>query len=380
MSYVFRDRRGNAPRWAIAYAGTDGRLRRERVDVPTKELAKQTLAKRLTEVAQARVAGVRSINPITLRGIVDEYLNHARATNRESSAKRDEVSLQRLLPRFGRYRLMDITPGMVRKYVDDRTTEATRRKKPPAPATINRELSCLSAIFREAVLRQYVESNPVRLVGKLKEENVIVRYLSDEEEKRLLAFCPDHLTPLVMAALHTGMRRGELFHLTWADVDFEERLITVRNTKSHRTRHIPMNEAVYGALEALPRYIVPPKAQGDAPEACPYVFANPETKQPWVDLKLAWLKAVRQAGIKRFRFHDLRHTFASRLAQRGVSIKVIQDLLGHQSLATTLRYAHLGPSDLREAVKVLTQNPKITTHRTTHATDSPSVELQVVVA
>jgi integrase len=211
------------------------------------------------------------------------------------------------------------------------------------PRTVNIEVNTLSAIFREAIKRGFVDRNPVKGVRKLPEENIIIRYLSADEEKSLLAACAPTLVPVVMLALHTGMRLGELLHLEWKDIDFEQRLIRVKLTKSHRTRYLPMNARAVETLKGLPR----------RPDIG-LVFWNPKSGRHWTWTHApGWHKAIEASGVKEFRFQDLRHTFASRLVQAGVPIKVVQELLGHANVATTMRYAHLAPADLRRAVDIL---------------------------
>jgi integrase len=340
---VFRDYRVKAKPWCIAWKGVDGKLHKEKTDAPTKELAKKLLSKRLVEVIEAKVAGVTiDQKPITFTEFMKEYLKHVEARKTPGSQDRDKGVVDRLKKRFGGKRLKEFTTGMIQRYADDRMHETHHNKRPYKPATINRELICLSAIFREAVKRQYVSINPVRGVKLLPMDNKIVRYLSDDEEMALLGACNVGLRPIVICALHTGMRKGEILKLTWDDVDLDQRLIRVQHTKSRRTRYIPINTVLYGELKALPTY-----------KGVPFVFVNPDTEDQWCDEKIAWKYAIRKSKVKNFRFHDLRHTFASRLVQAGVQLKAVQELLGHASIEMTMRYAHLSPDDLRRAVEVL---------------------------
>jgi integrase len=203
-----------------------------------------------------------------------------------------------------------------------------------------------SAVFREAVKRQYVERNPVRGIKQLPEDNMIVRWLTDQEETRLFSFAPSHLKPILLVALHSGMRQGEILGLRWSEVDFDREVIRVVGTKSHKNRFVPMNPVLLSTLKGIAPFV---GSQGP----CPYVFLNPETETRYETLKTCWQSTIRKSGIQNFRFHDLRHTFASRLIQRGASLKAVQELLGHADLKMTLRYAHLSPSNLRDAVFAL---------------------------
>ncbi len=344
---MYRDYRVRAKPWCIAWKGVDGKLRKEKTDAPTKELAKKLLSKKLVEVTEAKVAGVTvELKPVTFSEFMKEYLKHVEARKTPGSKDRDKGVVDRLKKRFGGRRLKEFTTGMIQRYADDRMHETHHNKRPYKPATINRELICLSAIFREAVKRQYVSINPVRGVKLLPMDNKIVRYLSEDEEKALLGACNSGLRPIVICALNTGMRKGEILKLTWEDVDLEQRLIRVQHTKSRRTRYIPINSVLFAELETLPKI-----------KGVPFVFVNPVTKDRWCDEKIAWKYAIRKSKVAHFRFHDLRHTFASRLVQAGVQLKAVQELLGHASIEMTMRYAHLSPDDLRRAVEVLVKKP-----------------------
>ena len=148
----------------------------------------------------------------------------------------------------------------------------------------------------------------------------------------------DHLTPVVLLAMNTGLRRGELLSLTWADVDLGAKMLTVRaeRAKSGRQRHVPLNAE---ALDVLLRW----RGQcGDQP-----VVFQPN------DVKTAWVKLLAKAKISNCRFHDLRHHFASRLVTRVVDLNTVRELLGHADIKMTLRYAHLAPDHLAAAVERL---------------------------
>lgn len=161
------------------------------------------------------------------------------------------------------------------------------------------------------------------------------------EEYPPLGTYTDHITPLVLLALNTGLRRGELLGLEWHDVDLNKKLVWVRaeSSKTGTSRAVELNEEAVEVLRTwgLGKGLVFPGPQGD-------VMGT---------VKTAWVKLLDAAQIKKFRFHDLRHTFASKLVQRGVPLQVVQELLGHASMIMTQRYAHLAPSQRRAAVELL---------------------------
>ena len=142
----------------------------------------------------------------------------------------------------------------------------------------------------------------------------------------------------------TGLRDSELRNLRWKDVDLDEQMLVVRCGKGRKDRVVPLCKRVCETLRKVSRDI------RDS-----HVFVNPETGEQYKRCfnNTSWKKALRDSDITHFRFHDLRHTFASRLAQRGVSILIIKELMGHSSITVTMRYAHLAPNDARDAVKVL---------------------------
>ena len=203
--------------------------------------------------------------------------------------------------------LRQVVAGDVQRHVAKRLTEVR-------PASVNRELAFLKRTYNVAIADGLLETNPVRQVKLLQENNARVRYLTDVEEVRLRAETGETHWPVVALALNTGLRRGELFALRWDDVDFTTNVLTIPRTKAGRTRHVPMNaevRAILGALESRGRspYVLP-SATGDRRRS---------TAQNFVDRVFA--PALKRAGIDDFRWHDLRHTFASRLVMRGVDLR-----------------------------------------------------------
>lgn len=147
-----------------------------------------------------------------------------------------------------------------------------------------------------------------------------------------------------MVAVNTGMRKGEIFNLKWENVDFDNRHISIKESKSGRERKIPINSILYGLLYAL-------HSQNGHNE---FVFVNPKTRKPFTDVKKSFDTACTDAGIEDLRFHDLRHTFATRLVRRGVDLVIIKELMGHSSIVTTQRYLHSQADVKLQAVEALT--------------------------
>lgn len=348
MGYVYRDVHTKVPAWGIAYKDVDGRLRRERTKAANKTLARRILSDREDAVERARLQNLKSVADLiapkpslTIRQFSEEYMTHVEAHCTTSTAKRYRNLLDtHIRPKLGHLTLRETNPGHIQRYGDLRLKDAK-------PATVRQEMMFVSGMFREAMKRDLIERNPLERVDKPSIDNTIVRYLDPEEEKRLLGFAPEPIRSAIIASIHSGLRDGELSKLTWADVRFRERVLVVRQTKSKRDRVVPMSRTLHDLLESLPRHIT-----------SPYVFTSPRTGGKYDRFDTTgWREAIRRAGIKNFRWHDLRHTFGSRLAQAGVPILTIKELMGHSQITVTMRYAHLAPGNLRTAVEALDGMP-----------------------
>ncbi len=348
MGYVYRDVHTKNPAWGIAYKDVDGRLRRERTKAANRTLARRILADREDTVERARLQNLKSVRELilpkaapTIRRFSEEYMAHVEATCTPSTAKRYGNMLKtHILPKLGHLTLKEANPGHIQRYGDLRLKDAK-------PATVRQEMMFVSGMFREAMKRDLIDRNPLQRVDKPSIDNTIVRYLDPDEERDLLAHAPEPLRTAIIISIHAGLRDGELANLSWADVRFRERVIVVRHTKSKRDRLIPMNRTLYELLEKLPRHL-----------SSPYVITSPRTGGRYDRFdNTGWRETLRRTGIKNFRWHDLRHTFGSRLAQAGVPILAVKELLGHSQITVTMRYAHLAPSNLRAAVEVLDMPP-----------------------
>lgn len=246
-------------------------------------------------------------------------------------------------------------------------------------SSANRKMAALRGVFSRAVEWEYLAAHPMAKLKQIKTDTRgRIRYLLPEEEKRLraamdtreeqiraerdsanqwrkerdkpplpdlrkVAFA-DHLKPLVLVSLNTGMRQGEVFNLTWADVDLKNKVLTVEGegAKSGQTRHIPLNKEALATLKAW-------KKQAGSFE---FVFPG-KTGGRLDNVKKSWAGLLELAGIRDFRWHDLRHTFASKLVMAGVPLNTVRELMGHADLKMTLRYAHLAPDSKAAAVELI---------------------------
>jgi len=315
--------------WYIDYY-VRGRRKRKKIG-PSKKLAEQVLKDIQVKIAKGEYLGIFEDRKIPFARFVQEYLEYSRANKRPSTYRRDRTNVRNLLAAFEGHYLSEITPKMVEEY-------KARRLERVSQASVNREITCLKHMYTKAVEWGYVQRNPIKGVKRLKEPPGRLRYLTREEVTALLEACNSHLRPIVVMALNTGMRKGEILSLRWRDIDLKNRRITLRNTKTNEIRVIPINETLYRELLQLDRC-----DEGE------YVFCNARG-EPYGDVKKGFASALRKAGIKDFRFHDLRHTFGSHLVMQGVDLRTVQQLMGHKEIKMTMRYAHLSPEHVEEAV------------------------------
>jgi integrase len=201
-------------------------------------------------------------------------------------------------------------------------------------------------MFNKAVEWEMVDEDilkRIRKVKPLRDDGKRLRYLSKEECQTLINACDSHLKPIVMTAVNTGMRRGEILGLKWDEhVDLRHGFILLNKTKNGDRREIPINDTLRNTLQGLTRRI-----------DVSYVFYDPATGNPYKDVKRSFKTALKKSKIQDFHFHDTRHTFASHLVMAGVDITTVSRLLGHKSLTMTLRYAHLAPAHMQKAVNIL---------------------------
>ena len=236
--------------------------------------------------------------------------------------------LKRLKRFFGTEHLTAITPECVAEF-----RRVRLNRDGVTDRTVNRDLQEMKAMFNRVIrYRRWrgVLENPVAYVAFAKERNERVRFLEPIEIDRLLEVACPHLRPIILTALHTGMRRGEILSLHWPSVDFTRRVIRVEDSKNGEGRHIPMSDELRRVFGSLPS-----RQRGEHVFPSPVASRRGEGSKPLTDIKTAFLRALRDAGIQDFRFHDLRHTFASHLVMNGADLNTVRELLGHKNLKRT---------------------------------------------
>jgi integrase len=254
----------------------------------------------------------------------------------------EQFFIQAAVAYFKTYALADISPMAVERFKRERlATPVKDSGKPRKPASVNREMACLSRICSMAVDNGLLQTNPCGKVKRLRENNIRTRYLTDAEEEQLMAAINEHyerLRPIIIVALNTGMRQGEIVSLKWSQVDWQRNLITVINTKNGVDRTIPMNETVRDLLIRRWREAEQSKAR---------IF-----DEPALLVCHSFSRLAERAGLIDFKFHDLRHTFATRLAPHTDAF-TLAALLGHKTLAMTARYTHPTDEGKRRAIAAL---------------------------
>src|SRR5262249_20125566 len=270
---------------------------------------------------------------VPFREIALEYLQAVDARRRRKGD--DSARMNRWIAAFGEQDATTITVRQVEQVLRELQTDGKQ------PSTLVRHLAVLKATLNHAKRLGLIRENPATLVKPPTVNNVLVRYLTAEQETRLLEQLPVRYRPVVQVAINTGLRQGELLRLSWRDIDWNAGILTVQETKAGDTRRVPMNSTVLGVLAIL-------KEQENG-EPSDYVFHHGARY-----LRRAFDKAVQEAGLAPFRFHDLRHTFASRLAMQGANVRTFLPLGGGNSPAMLSRYAHLSPTHLWQAVECLT--------------------------
>ena len=330
----------------------------------TKTVAKQKDRKYRTEVMEGKHTS--RAKRVTFEKFAEKYLEYAVLNKKPKSAKRNEVSINALMPYFKGKLIGSIHPFMLEQY------KKSRREEGRARGTVNRELDTIKNMMGKAVEWGYLTKNPLRDVKRFREDNEQMWVLTPEEEEKLLGACAKspqrggqgkrYLRDLVLFALHSGMREQEIFNLRKERVDLNNRFLVVVDTKNHEDRRVPINDTLKEIVERRMK-----------DEGSEYLFHNSRggrltvlTSAFWNAVKLAKLVRSEVRGNEteevRFRFHDCRHTFGSRLGMAGKDLKTIMEIMGHKTTRVALHYQHPMPSHKLEAVRALDEVPsKFTT-------------------
>lgn len=321
---------GGSESWGIDYTDEKGKRRQQIVKgALNRGQAVQVLIEKAKHVFNTHY-GLPEPKRINFSDFCELYMQtHGRM---KASGNTDEYRLRRLKVYFKNVDIAEVKPMMVQGYVAERLEENISKR------TINRELALLKKFFNLAIGEGYLTENPVKKVKFFsKRDNVRDRILTEDEERRLLSAAPAHLRPVIIVALNTGLRKSEIENLCWQNVCLDKLKpeLKIENTKSKKTRYIPVNSTLLSVLTAL-------KAEGrDEGKVFPF------------RIRTAFENACRDAKIQGFVFHDLRRSFGTRLLENRYDIVTISKLYGHSSLLVTQIYLHPKDSTAQEAVESL---------------------------
>lgn len=372
--FLLRVQPSGAKSYIVEY-GRGKRLTLGSVEVLTPAQARDKAVEILADVVKG--TDPQAIKKAAKVGDFKSYIHQEYGPWVVAHRKDGTATLARLkacfLEELGNKKLAEITPWLMDKW------RSARLKAGLSKATVNRDLTALKASLSKAVEWGFLEAHPLAKLKPAKlDQGAKPRFLSEDEETRLRAaldaredrirqerhhanewrrergYAPmpeltgtfaDHLKPMVLLSINTGLRQGELFGLTWENVDLERAYLTIEgeSAKSGKTRHIPLNSEASAVLTAW---------QGKTAASIGLVFPSPQGK-PFDNVKKSWATVLNAAEITDFRWHDLRHHFASRLVMAGVDLNTIRELLGHADIKMTLRYAHLAPEHKAAAVAKL---------------------------
>ena len=305
---------------------------------PNKTKAKEFIQRTEASVKEGRYFKDAEAKKHTLGDLVDRYIRDI-LSNKPKHAAKQRMKLLYWKNQLGQCFLSDLirSPSLIIEQRDELARGITRSGNPRSPATVVRYLAALSHAFSIAMKEwQWVDDNPLRKVSKPKEPRGRVRFLDDDERARLLNVCKTssnaHLYTIVVLALSTGMRYSEIMNLTWKDIDFDEKRIILQQTKNNERRPVPLVGLAFELLQDNFR-----KHRIDSF----LVFPGKRDSRKATGIRSAWERAIKEAGIEDFRFHDLRHSFASEMAMGKATETELRILLGHKSHSMTARYSHL---------------------------------------
>lgn len=287
------------------------------------------------------VEEIETVKKIFLNEFIEEFLDYSKSRKAFSTWVRDKIVFKGFYAFTGNRSLDSIDKRLIDQFLQERVGRLRK-------TTVNIDLRHLKAAFSKAVEWGHVQTNPVKALKPFEVPQSAPKYLNEQQFKKILMVIQyQPLKEIVLFAANTGVRVSELINIAWADVDFHNMTVRIANkddfqTKTKRERTIPLNETAYDVLSGLER-------KGE------YVFCRKDgVKRDKHYVCRSFKAAVRRAGLgEGYSFHSLRHTFASLLVQKGISLYIVQKLLGHSNIKTTEIYAYLAPEKRHDVVALL---------------------------
>lgn len=360
-------KKGN--KWYCRFQYDGVRYERRCLGATDEKTAKKCEVIIMSEIMHGKYDFGKSENKLTLFDGMEIFAEHSQSN--KLSCATDKIRMGIILDYFGKNKLLeDITVeeiNIFKRKMKTKTETKTVKSLNPlykrgngqqkyiltnetitkerSNATIKRYCSLLSKMFNLLIADGKLDKNPCHFSPKLRENNYKIRYLTEDEQTRMFAQLnkPEFLKlkPIIICALYTGMRKGEILNLKWSQVDLKNDYIDVLKSKSGKERKIPIADKLKIELQKLGK-------NGEE-----YVFINPDTQKPYTDIKKSFASLLKKAQISNFRFHDLRHTVATRLVESGMDLLIVQEILGHAKIETTMRYAHPVPERKLTAINKL---------------------------
>lgn len=337
----------------IDYRDAEGRRHRQKASLE-HQIAKRMLRDKLGSIARGEITGIREEGMLLKEFIEKRYWPTIKESLSKFELKRARCIIDlHINPQLGGLRLCKIRQEDIERFQSDRLTSTIgpKRSKSAGPTrpqaeakrvstgTVKKEVMRLKHILNRAVAWRYLKDSPARGLSKVTPPPGRIRYLSPEERSAILDSARPELRLYILTALQTGARRGELAAVRWCDIDMKARTITFARTKNGERRVVPLTDTLREALQALPRPLDPQA------RVLPALSADAVT--------IGFHRLIEGLKIPNLRFHDLRHDVASTLAMAGVPQRTLMEILGHKDPRMTLRYQHLSPGHLQEAMSYL---------------------------
>ncbi len=334
-------KRKRSPYYWMTYK-VDSKRIYESTGTKNKKLAERIYSKVITDIDEGRFFQIES-RKRTFEELRDKYMEEFAIPNKASSTViKDRNTFKPLSTFFEGLTLAKVTPQTIAEYKRHRRSQGIK------VSTLAKELELFRATLNVAMREwEWIDTSPFSKIKIEQPKNHIYRWLTADEEKVLISECNDWVKEIVTFALNTGMRQDEILSLKWQDVDLAQKTLIVVKSKNGEQRSLPLNQASLGVLIS----------KGKIRHISGLVFPSEAgTKVNASNLRRGFESARKKSGIDHVRFHDLRHTFATRLVHRGIDLYVVKELLGHKSIKMTMRYAHHYPESLRHGVDVLDES------------------------